>query len=64
MDMDKKMLLTDLKVQINYLKLAMNDSQESFRKTIMAHDMLMNKMRHGIMELETLSEKIKESYDN
>ena len=62
--MDKKMLLTDLKVQINYLKLAMNDSQESFRKTIMAHDMLMNKMRHGIMELETLSEKIKESYDN
>jgi len=62
--MDKKMILVDLQVQIGFLKLAMNDSQESFKKTKIAHEVLMDKISNGIKELETVSEKIKESYDN
>jgi hypothetical protein len=42
----------------------MNDSQESFKKTKIAHEVLMDKISNGIKELETVSEKIKESYDN
>ena len=64
MDDDKIILLADLKVQIGYLKLAMNDSQESFKKTKIAHEVLMDKISNGIKELETVSEKIKESYDS
>lgn len=64
MDDDKIILLADLKVQIGYLKLAMNDSQESFKKTKIAHEVLMDKISNGINELETLYKKIEESYDN
>lgn len=64
MDDDKIILLADLKVQIGYLKLAMNDSQESFNKTKIAHEVLMDKISNGINELETLYKKIEESYDN
>ena len=62
--MDKKMILVDLQVQIGFLKLAMNDSQESFKKTKIAHEVLMDKISNGIKELETVLEKIEESYDN
>ena len=64
MDDDKITLLIDLKVQIGYLKLAMNNSQESFKKTKIAHEVLMDKISEGINELETLYEKIEKSYDN
>tara|TARA_R100001510_G_C7547180_1_gene132364 strand:+ start:11 stop:205 length:195 start_codon:yes stop_codon:yes gene_type:complete len=64
MNDDKITLLIDLKVQIGYLKLAMNNSQESFKKTKIAHEVLMDKISEGINELETLYEKIEKSYDN
>ena len=60
MHMDKKMLLVDLKVQIGFLELAMNDSQESFKKTKIAHEVLMDKISNGIKELKTVATKLEQ----
>jgi hypothetical protein len=58
---DKTMLLVDFKVQIGYLKQAMQSSQEAFARTQNAHDSLMNTLQNSISELETVLEEMKRS---
>lgn len=55
------MLLVDFKVQIGYLKQAMQSSQEAFARTQNAHDSLMNTLQNSISELETVLEEMKRS---
>lgn len=64
MDMDKKMILIDLKVQINYFRRAMEEAQISFAKTQQAHEVLMDKINKGTEALMDVFEDIEKSHDN
>lgn len=64
MDMDKKMILVDLKVQINYFRQTMEQAQISFGKTQQAHEALMDKLNKGTEALMDVYEDIEKSHDN
>lgn len=61
MDMDKKMILVDLKVQINDFVRTMEQAKISFGKTQQAHEALMAKLNKGTEALMDVYENIEET---
>ena len=55
MDMDKKLLLIDLKVEIGLLEQAMQESEKSFANTQQAHNGLMSKLSANIKKLQAVA---------
>lgn len=64
MDIEKKMILVNLKVQINYFRRTMEQAQISFGKTQQAHEALMDKLNKGTEALMDVYENIEKSDDN
>ena len=58
MDLDNKMLLVDLKVEIGLLEQAMQESENSFAKTQQAHNGLIAKLTSNIQKLEVVATKL------
>mgnify|MGYP003625759308 FL=1 len=61
MDMDKKMLLIDIKVEIGHLEQTIHESEKSFVTTQQAHKSLLQKLAGNIKELEAVAKKLEET---